>query len=174
VAKIDDRRAELIERMADYVLAEGLTASSIRPLAVAANVSDRMLLYYFDDKSDVIVSILEALSKRLIVILERQTSKTRLPLDKLRSKLADTVLDQTVWPYMRLWLEIASKAAQGDATCRVVGERIGRGFLAWGLDQLDSPTPKAREVDAAKLLVAIEGLVLLKSIGMEDVGRKAM
>jgi AcrR family transcriptional regulator len=49
----DDRLSLLLDRLADYVLAHGLTASSLRPLARAAGTSDRMLLYYFADKDAV-------------------------------------------------------------------------------------------------------------------------
>jgi AcrR family transcriptional regulator len=49
VSKNYTRRAEIIQRLTDYVLAEGLSAASLRPLAKAAGTSDRLLLYYFND-----------------------------------------------------------------------------------------------------------------------------
>jgi hypothetical protein len=42
------------------------------------------------------------------------------------------------------------------------------GFLAWGESQLASADPTARARDAAKLLVTIEGMVLVKAIGMGE------
>ena len=43
-----------------------------------------------------------------------------------------------MWPFMRVWLEIASLSAQGDVFYRVAGEQIGREFLAWGTAQIDA------------------------------------
>ena len=43
MARIEDRRALLLGKLADHVLAHGLSASSLRPLAKAAGTSDRML-----------------------------------------------------------------------------------------------------------------------------------
>ena len=48
----DTQRAAVTERLSSHILAHGLARSSLRELAAAAGVSDRMLLYYFDDKSE--------------------------------------------------------------------------------------------------------------------------
>ncbi len=160
------RRAELLRRVADHILTHGLDASSLRPLAKAAGTSDRMLLYYFCDKADLITAALDVIAARLTTILETRTSKTPRPLDELRPALIKIILAEDLWPYMRLWLEIASLAAKGDAFYQALGNQIARGFLAWGAAQLDSKDPAT---DAAKLLVSIEGTLLLKSVGLDDV-----
>jgi AcrR family transcriptional regulator len=172
MTKSDDRRALLLNRLADHVLAHGVSASSLRPLAKAAGVSDRMLLYYFKDKAEVIEAVLTQIARQLEAELGAQTNPTKLPLDPLRLHLWGTLKTEALWPYMRLWLEIASLAACGDPLFQTVGQSIGRGFLAWGAGQLDCTTEAERERDAATLLVTIEGLVLLKAIGMEDVSAK--
>jgi AcrR family transcriptional regulator len=169
---MDDRRAAVLERLADHMLAEGIGASSLRPLAKAAQTSDRMLLYYFKDKAELTAATLDVVVARLVAVLGAQPASAPLPYDKLLPKMAALVLADDIWPYMRLWLEVASLAARGDVLFQAIGEKIGRGFLAWDAAQLDSATPEAREADAARLLVTIEGMVLLKSIGMEDVCRQ--
>ena len=58
----DERREAAIERMADHVLAEGLAAATLRPLAAAAGTSDRMLLYYFADKDELLTATLARIS----------------------------------------------------------------------------------------------------------------
>jgi AcrR family transcriptional regulator len=174
VVKSDDRRAALLDRMADHILAHGISESSLRPLAKAARTSDRMLLYYFSDKTEMITATLGHISLRLAGVLGEQGAVAPLPIDRLIPKLFDLLCAESLWPYMRLWLEIASLAAKGDPVCRAVGEAIARGFLDWGAAQLNSPTPEAREADAAKLLVTIEGMILLKSVGLDDVCQRAM
>src|SRR3954462_3256705 len=52
------RREELAEAATDYALEHGLIGLSLRPLADALGTSDRMLLYHFDDKDDLIATIL--------------------------------------------------------------------------------------------------------------------
>ena len=79
-----------------------------------------------------------------------------------------------LWPYMRVWLEIAALSARGDAMYRTIGEAMARGFLAWGEAQVASPTPQQRRSDAAQLLVLVEGMVVLKSVGLGDIGALAI
>jgi AcrR family transcriptional regulator len=163
----------MLDSLADFVLAEGLSAASLRPLAKAAGTSDRMLLYYFSDKTEIFTATIGRISERLASVLAESIGEP-LPLDLLRPKLFELLSAENLWPYMRLWLEIASLSAKGDPFYRAVGEQIARGFFVWGAAQLDSATPQARETDAARLLVAIEGMMLLKSVGLDDVCEKAV
>lgn len=172
--RTDDRRSVIVDRLADHVLAHGLEASSLRPLAAAAGLSDRMLLYYFKDKAEVITAALNQTSVRLVALLAQHMDPRPLPLAQLHAKLVAVLFDEAIWPYQRMWLEIVARAAQGDAFYKATGEAMGRGFLAWGAAQLDSPTPEARAADAARLMVMLEGMVLLRSIGLEDVCNQAL
>ena len=174
MTKPDTRRAEIIERLADHVLTHGLSASSLRPLAKAARTSDRMLLYYFKDKADIITAVLQLVSVRLLVMLGERAATEPLPIDELRRQFADILLVDELWPYMRIWLEVASRSAMGDPFYRAVGEQIGRGFFEWGKGQLLCDSKEQREVDAAKLLVSIEGMLFLKAIGLDDVSATAL
>jgi AcrR family transcriptional regulator len=55
---VGTRRDELAEAATDYALEHGLIGLSLRPLARALGTSDRMLLYHFDDKDDLVATIL--------------------------------------------------------------------------------------------------------------------
>lgn len=173
MAKAQDRRAALLDCLADHVLALGLSASSLRSLAKAAGTSDRMLLYYFPDKGALIAAVLEVIAARMVILLDARKAAGPLRYEVLRPKLLGIVFADELWPYMRLWLEMASLAALGDPVFRSVGEQLGRGFLTWGAAQLDSADDASRAVEAANLLVVIEGTLLLRSIGLGDVAAQA-
>ncbi len=174
MTKSDERRAAILDKLADYVLSEGLSASSLRPLAKAANTSDRMLLYYFRDKAEVIGATLERISLRLIGVMNQRAASTPVPLEVLRPKLLAIALDDEFWPYMCLWLEVATMAARNDPFYLEIGERIGRGFHAWIKAQLASASSEENEVESAQLFALIEGSVLLKSLGMNDLNQKSL
>lgn len=160
MVKSDDKRDVIIDLLADHVLAHGLAASSLRPLARAAGLSDRMLLYYFKDKDAVIEATLARIVARLTARLTRHVDAAPLPLEALATKLLAILVADDLWPYMCVWLEIAAMAARGDAFYRTVGGQIGEGFLAWGEAQLENPK------DATALLVKIEGTIVLRSLGI--------
>ncbi|MCU0729816.1 MAG: hypothetical protein MUF41_06935 [Sphingopyxis sp.] len=140
-------------------------------MARAANTSDRMLLYYFADKDALMAAALGRVAERLTAMLADIAAPAPLPLPALTERLAGALLDARFWPYMRLWLAIAARAAHGDKLYMSIGESLGRGFLAWGRAQLDSADPDG---DAARLLTNIEGMVLLKSIGLGDVAMRGI
>lgn len=55
----DERRGELLERIVDYVMENGLSDLSLRPLADAVESSPRVLLYYFGSKDELIGEIVD-------------------------------------------------------------------------------------------------------------------
>jgi AcrR family transcriptional regulator len=168
VVKSDDRRDIILNQLADYVLANGLAASSLRPMAKAMGLSDRMLLYYFKDKEALIEATLARIVSRLTARLSAHVSDKPMPLKALATQLTTILLTEDMWPYVCVWLEIAALAARGDAFYRAIGSQIGEGFLAWGSAQLDSLSPQDLARDAKALLIQIEGTILLASVGIKS------
>ncbi|MET0838962.1 MAG: TetR/AcrR family transcriptional regulator [Marmoricola sp.] len=60
------RREVLAEQATDYVLEHGLIDLSLRPLAAALGTSDRMLLYHFQDKNDLVATVLNISNERSV------------------------------------------------------------------------------------------------------------
>lgn len=172
-SKSDRKRSELVEVLATHLLERGTAAASLRPLAEAAGTSDRMLLYYFRDKADLLSAVLTCIGLRLMAKLEARRTPHPLPVDQLKRELAAIVLADDLAPYMNLFIEIAGLSARGDPFYRSVAEQMGRGFLAWGAAQLDCADAE-RNLLAAQLMVMTEGLIFLKAIGMSDVASNAI
>ncbi len=63
------RREDLAERATDYALTHGLIGLSLRPLASALGTSDRMLLYHFAGKDDLVATILRVSNDRAIAAM---------------------------------------------------------------------------------------------------------
>jgi AcrR family transcriptional regulator len=76
VAKESARRSRLAESATDYVLEHGLIGLSLRPLAAALGTSDRMLLYHFAGKDDLIAAVLRTSTDRAIAELGRLPATT--------------------------------------------------------------------------------------------------
>jgi AcrR family transcriptional regulator len=100
------RREELAEAATDHALEHGLIGLSLRPLAEAIGTSDRMLLYHFDDKDDLVATILRTTSARSVRSL-RELSPSR----DLRSAVLDLWRAVTTGPQercQRLYVEAAA------------------------------------------------------------------
>jgi AcrR family transcriptional regulator len=60
------RRGALAKAATDYTLRHGLIGLSLRPLAAELGTSDRMLLYHFRGKDDLVATILQEASDRSV------------------------------------------------------------------------------------------------------------
>jgi AcrR family transcriptional regulator len=60
------RREEVAAAATDYVLEHGLVGLSLRPMAAELGTSDRMLLYHFASKDDLVASVLRVSNDRSV------------------------------------------------------------------------------------------------------------
>lgn len=100
------RRDELANAATDYALEHGLIGLSLRPLAEALGTSDRMLLYHFRDKDDLVATILSTTSARSV-----RTLRQLAPPRDLRSAVLDLWRAVTTGPQQscqRLYVEAAA------------------------------------------------------------------
>ena len=168
------RRNHILEQLADHVLATGLDAASLRPLAAAVGTSDRMLLYYFPDKATLVSSILGCIVARLLPMLDEQIPPDRrLDSDEMVRERWKLLRRPKIHPYMRIWLELAGHAARGEEPHRTIGATIANGFIDWIEQRLALPGLDARRTSAT-VLTQIEGMLLLDAFGIEpqiDEGR---
>lgn len=66
IAKDPQRRAAWAEIATDYVLERGLIGLSLRPLAAEIGTSDRMLLYHFGSKDQLVADVLRTSNDRSV------------------------------------------------------------------------------------------------------------
>lgn len=162
------KRAALLERLADFVLAEGLEAATLRALADAAGQSDRMLLYYFKDKDEIVAETLAVLADRFAAALEARRVERPLRKDALHRQLDAVVLDDALWPLLGFRLELAARTARQHTPYAEVGHSMGLAFHGWIEIQLASPNADLRRAEATEIMIGLEGVVLLKSLRMQD------
>ena len=164
--KGERRRQQILERLADHVLAHGLHGSGLRALGAAAGTSDRMLLHYFTDKEELLTETLALVTQRLIALLETARADP-MPFHRLLPRLSGVLEDARIQPYMRLWLELVTLAAGGKEPYRSVGQQICRTLLDWIAVALDVEREEDRQPLAALTLVVVEGFGILDALGDE-------
>jgi AcrR family transcriptional regulator len=73
---LPDRRAKLLDEVADYILSNGLAGLSLRPLAATIDTSPRMLLYFFGSKERLIAQALARIRTREQLDFRRAVSRS--------------------------------------------------------------------------------------------------
>ena len=160
-----EQREQCVERLTAYVLKAGLAETSLRQLANAAGVSDRMLLYYFENKEDVMTAVLRRVALDLAVRLnDAMPESERLAPAALLEKGAALTRGRALQPYMRVSTEIAALAGRGEQPYASVASEIMGGFLAWVENRLSTEDKRQRKAEAAMLLAFIDGLAVI-SVG---------
>ena len=167
-------RENLLPLLAAYVLEHGLAGLSLRPLAAAAGTSDRMLLYHFGSKQQLVAQLLEHIAARYTLALNEVMPSGRL---ESRAACLETVVAATrgaaFRPYLVLWWQIVAGAAQGESPYAAAAGAIMDRLLAWleELLPLDDPAPG---LAARHILTLIEGAQMLDAIGRPQIADVAL
>jgi AcrR family transcriptional regulator len=159
------RRQAALQAMADHLLEHGLPGATLRPLAEAAGASDRMLLYYFANKEELIGATLSEVAARLARELDAAVPPGPRPFEVALAETWRAFRSQNMARYMRLWLDIAAAAARGQEPYRSVAGQIADGFLVWAGSRLAADDEDQRAGVAARLVAAFDGLALLEAVG---------
>lgn len=156
------QREAVIEKLAEHMLEHGLAATSLRQLADAAGVSDRMLLYYFADKAEVLsvtlTRIAEMMADALVEALPEGESFS--PADLLQRAAALTTQDE-MRRFMRFWVEVVAAAARGEPAFAGIAAQIMQGWQTWVESRLILPPDTDRRAVALAIIATIDGLALI-------------
>jgi AcrR family transcriptional regulator len=161
--KTEIKRQLVIEKIADHLLANGMKEASLRRLAAAAGMSDRMLLHYFVNKDELLTAALILITERLIVMLEGARLE-QLPYPILLPHLAGMMKNPQIRPFLRLWLELVSLSSGAEAACHAAAQQIRDIFFDWMTAVLKVEREEERKPLAALAFATIEGLVLLDAL----------
>jgi len=171
--KTDAKRADIIRKLADHLLLEGMRGASLRQMAKAAGTSDRMLLHYFADKDELMAMTLAEVAQRFNRLLDMAKSEPA-PFQELVEQLAGMVNHPEVKSYLRLWLELAASAAGGDEAHRAIASKIFDGYFAWVASAIHVEQEEVRAPLAALAVATVEGFVLLDAFGAGAVIARAL
>lgn len=169
----DAQREVVVERLAAHLLDTGLSRTSLRQLAQAAGVSDRMLLYYFADKAEVLSAVMARVAGELAMRLADAIPDTAplKPAELVRRAAAFTTGPE-MRRFMRLWVEVVAAAARGEAPFPAIVAQVMGGFRLWVDARLDLPPGADREGTAAAIIAVIDGLALVDICAEDDIAAR--
>jgi AcrR family transcriptional regulator len=170
----DTRREAVLEPIADHLLAHGIGGASLRAMAAAAGTSDRMLLYYFADKDELLAASLAHVAARLAALLEVAVpAAPPRPFATLLAEVWAAIRTPQLQAFMHLWLEVAARAGRGEEPYRAIAPRIAEGFTGWAATRLDLGEGGDRLAEAALLSATVDGLSLFAAVGQGGAADRA-
>jgi len=170
----NQHRERIATRLADHLLATGLSQASLRDLAKAGGVSDRMLLYYFADKAEVLAEACVQVAARITAVLEAAfPADTRISAGELMREAARLTTGNQMRPFMRLWVEIVAASARGEAPFDAIAQALLDGFLTWVGAHLSVEPGDDAEAQAALVVATVDGLALIDICRNDDLVERA-
>ena len=158
------KREEIVQRVAQHLVARGFEDSGVRALAASAGISDRMLMYYFETKEELISQALLLLAEGMTASLDEYVPQRRASAAQIVAALTDRENQSEVHKsVLMLWFEIVGLAIRGGDPYRATANRILKGYEAWIASKL-SPDQRHR---AREILARIEGQIMLDLLDSE-------
>jgi AcrR family transcriptional regulator len=151
-----DRKDELCGRALDYCLAHGISALSLRPLALQIGTSARLLIYHFGSRDGLIGAVMDEAHRRVqqsFGDLMRGAGN-----EGLLRKFWDWTTDSRNSPYLRLLFEVQMLALQNPAAYSRYLEGTSSSWLA--LIETALPPSADRRARATLCAAVIDGLLL--------------
>jgi AcrR family transcriptional regulator len=158
------RRDAALERVVEHLLQHGLGGASLRALAAAAGTSDRMLLYYFSDKDELMFAAFERIAQRLSLRLAGMLPEGRQPFEVLLRQMWLLLKEPDYEPYQRIWHDALGRASEGEELYRAMANRVLDIWVKWFEPRL-AAAPGERGDQIAAILAVACGLVVLRHIG---------
>jgi AcrR family transcriptional regulator len=174
MTKSQETKAKALSAMAAHVLEHGLTSASLRPLAKAANTSDRMLIYHFGSKDVLVGALLKQLAFDMTEKLDDALPATPMQSERALFKEVLALVRSTGFlPYIRIWQEVVASAAMGQQNHIDTGQEIVNGFVHW-LEcrmpvDVDDPNGAAKA-----MLTLVEGFHVMDAVAMPAVAESAI
>ena len=163
---------DILQGALDAVFDDGLSQLTFGRLAKRLGISDRIIVYYFPTKDDLIAQVMGAVGLRL-----QQTLA-----DAFVSSAADhSELARTAWPVLArpeadpvfaIFFEANGLAAAGREPYRSVVTQLVEAWIEWLATFFDG-TPDERRTEAEATIALVDGLLLLRQLSGSDAAERA-
>jgi AcrR family transcriptional regulator len=162
-----DRRQELVEGTVSYLLERGLVGLSLRPLAKALGTSDRMLLYYFSNRDEIIENALMCIGAHIQGLFRSVLPETGAsPMQAVQAVIHE-MGNPVTRSHLQVWVEILALASRGDAICERVADSVTSGWSD-SLCALLSVPPRQAAGATAAVIGLVGGMIVFQLADRDD------
>lgn len=156
--KTEKRRIEIVEAAASHLVVYGLQKSGLRAIAKSVGISDRMVMYYFETKEDLISAALELIGESLANGMDAAVPRGNMTAGQVLNALSEALRKEEVRSVMQLWFEIIGMAMRGEEPYRQTAALL----LSRSEEQIRLKLRSDQKHKAREVLAALEGGVMIE------------
>ena len=155
-------RESLLEAAIQIALSEGVSAVSFGRLAKELGISDRMVVYYFPNRADLIQSVVVGIGIELQNMLEVAFGPDSLPAIELMRRAWPVLSTKKAQPMFNGFFEIIGLASAGQSPYAELAPALMNGWIEWLAQRVKAKTVRQRRDIAASVVAQIDGLLLIR------------
>lgn len=165
-------REEILEGALATAFDEGLSTISFGRVAKRLGISDRIVVYYFPSKDELVGELLVALGIQLQTTLAAALTQRHPDHLSLAAAAWPLLATEEVDPTFGLFFEANGLAAAGREPYRTVVPELVELWIAWCAELLEG-RPAKRRSQAAATVALLDGLLLLRQLGGAEAAQRA-
>lgn len=166
-------RDEMLEAAVRLALDEGVAALTFGRVAAAVGTSDRMVVYYFPTKADLVVGVVTAIGTQLQATLETAFGPDPLNADELMRRAWPVLAAEPSVTIFGRFFEVIGLSLAGQAPYTALAPALLDGWIDWLAGRVEAPTAARRRAIAAGIVARLDGLLLLHSVSGAHTARAA-
>lgn len=154
-------REQILDGALGAALDEGLSQLSFGRLAKRLGISDRVVVYYFPTKDDLIGDVLATLGVQLRTALAAAFTEPAADHRALARMAWPTLARPEVDPVFALFFEAVGLAGAGREPYRTLAPQLMEAWAQWLVSFFDGP-PDRRRAEADATIALLDGLLLVR------------
>ncbi len=165
-------KEEILEGALAAAIDEGLSQLTFGRLAKRLGINDRIVVYYFPTKNDLITEVLTSMGVQLQGTLAEAFTEQAADHVALVGAAWPVLAQPDADPVFALFFEANGLAATGREPYATLVPALVEAWIEWAATFVDG-TPTQRRTEAETAIALIDGLLLLRHLAGPDAADRA-
>lgn len=156
-SKSTQRKDQIVAAATAHLIEHGFGKSSLRAIAASAGMSDRMVMYYFETKDDLVAAALVTIGEAVVRGMDDAIPRHNMSARALHNALSETMAAAEYRDVMRLWFEIVGLAVGGQQPYQTTAIEL----LQRSEDSIRAKLRSDQKHRAREILERLEGQIMI-------------